>query len=212
MNIQIDDREVNQDLLEAMKMEKDLTIRIGRLPVGDYLVDNNLLVERKTIIDFCSSIKDGRLFQQAAKLAAMPMQSIYILEGVSCHFEAVGFRREAVQGALVTLSLLYKIPLLRSKTPEETAKLMIYAARQIKAKDRQQVHVRPYPYSRRLNEKIKRQIYVLQGLPGIGPKRASVLLDKFKTLKAIFNALPQELGETPGIGKKIAKQIKRIIE
>jgi ERCC4-type nuclease len=134
------------------------------------------------------------------------------LEGGSCHFEAVGFKREAVQGALVSLSLIYKIPLLRSKTPEETARLMMYASRQIKSKECQQVYVRPYPYSRRLNGKFKRQIHVLQGLPGIGPKRAKLLLNKFGDIKEHFQCLTPGLGETLGIGKKIAKQINRIIE
>ncbi len=52
----------------------------------------------------------------------------------------------------------------------------------------------------------------MQGLPGVGPARASLLLDNFGTLKAIFNAPVKELEQIPGIGKNTAKQINRIIE
>lgn len=142
----------------------------------------------------------------------MPMQSIIILEGTANMIQSFGLTREAIQGALVTLSLVYKIPLLRSKNPEETARLIIYAARQVQSYGCKQIYPRSFPYSRRLKDKYKRQIHVLQGLPGIGPTRARLLLDKFGTLKTIFNAPVNELEQIPGIGKNTAKQINRIIE
>lgn len=131
--IKIDDRECNEILLGVLKKEKDTTIHFCRLPAGDYQVDECLLVERKTITDLSASIKDGRLFQQAGKLASVPMQSMIILEGTSSMIQSFGLTREAIQGALVTLSLIYKIPLLRSKNPEETARLILYAARQVQS-------------------------------------------------------------------------------
>jgi len=211
-NIKIDDRECNEVLLGILKKEKNTTIHICRLPVGDYQVDECLLVERKTITDLSVSIKDGRLFQQAGKLSSVPIQSMIILEGTSDMIKSFGLTREAIQGALVSLSLLYKIPLLRSKTPEETARLILYAARQIQSYGSKQIYPRPFPYARGLKDKYKRQIHVLQGLPGVGPARARLLLDKFGTLKAIFNAPVKELEEIPGIGRNTARQINRIID
>jgi len=63
-----------------------------------------------------------------------------------------------------------------------------------------------------LKDKYKRQIHVLQGLPGVGPARARLLLDKFGTLKAIFNAPVNEVEQLPGIGRNTARQINRIID
>src|SRR5688572_11074251 len=42
----------------------------------------------------------------------------------------------------------------------------------------------------------KRQMFILQGLPGIGPAKAKMLLDKFGTLNAIFSASISDLKET----------------
>ena len=210
--IKIDDRECNEILLGVLRKEKDTSIDICRLPAGDYQIDEYLLVERKTIADLSASIKDGRLFKQAGKLASVPMQSMIILEGTSSMIQSFGLTREAIQGALVTLSLVYKIPLLRSRNPEETARLILYAARQVQSYGCKQIYPRPFPYARRLKDKYKRQIHVLQGLPGIGPARACLLLDKFGTLKTIFNAPVNELEQIPGIGKNTARQITRIIE
>jgi ERCC4-type nuclease len=42
---------------------------MGRLAAGDYLIDDEVLVGRKTVGDFVASLIDGRLFPQAARLA-----------------------------------------------------------------------------------------------------------------------------------------------
>lgn len=210
--IKIDSRECNEILLGVLKKEKDISIHFCRLQAGDYQVDDFLLVERKTISDLSASIKDGRLFQQAGKLVSLPMQSVIILEGTSNMIRSYGLSPEAIQGALVSLSLIFKIPLLRSRNPEETARLILYAVRQVQLYGCKQNIPRPFLYSRRLKDKYKRQIHVLQGLPGVGIARASLLLNKFGTLKAIFNAPVKELEQIPGIGKNTANQINRIIE
>jgi len=54
-----------------------------------------------------------------------------ILEGTAKDLASSGMRREAIQGALITLSIILGIPILRSKSPTESAHLMYYAARQI---------------------------------------------------------------------------------
>ena len=122
--IKVDDRECNEKLLSTLRQEKDFTLQICRLPIGDYQVDDILLVERKAVRDMIASIKDGRWFRQAIKLSALPIQSMVILEGTSLNYKSIGMKREAIQGALISLSLLFKIPLIRSRTPEETAKLI----------------------------------------------------------------------------------------
>lgn len=210
--IKIDDRESNGSLLSALRQEKNTIIQICRLPVGDYQVEELLLIERKTIPDLFFSIIDGRLFRQALKLSKLPMQSMVILEGTSVDYQSLGMKREAVQGALITLSLLFKIPLIRSRTPEETAKLILYAARQIQSFGCHSGIVRHHPFSRRMKDKHKSQMHVLQGLPGIGPARARLLLEKFGTLKAVFDALTNESETIPGIGKNTIRQIKQVME
>ena len=58
----VDDREVPSGVLSVIEEMNDLTAEVKRMPLGDYLSDGRLLVERKTIQDLATSIKDGRLF------------------------------------------------------------------------------------------------------------------------------------------------------
>jgi len=78
---------------------------VRRLALGDYAVDGRLLVERKTLHDLTESIKDGRLFYQACKLAEEPLRSLIILEGTVRGLKASRMRRESLQGALIALTV-----------------------------------------------------------------------------------------------------------
>lgn len=64
--------------------------------------------------DFAESIIDGRLFMQAGRLAQRFEQVVLILEGGISQWEGINMRRECLQGAIITLTLLYGFPLLRS--------------------------------------------------------------------------------------------------
>jgi excinuclease UvrABC nuclease subunit len=64
-----------------------------------------------------------------------------------------------------------------------------------------------------LNDKYKISIKgKLQGLPGIGPKRARLLLNQFGSVKAIIDAVPADMEKIPGMGKDTVKKINSIIE
>ncbi len=68
----VDDREQAGAVPAALARRRDATIEVARLSVGDYCVQRRVLVERKTAADFAASLIDGRLFRQAAALAAAP--------------------------------------------------------------------------------------------------------------------------------------------
>jgi len=59
--------------------------------------------------------------------------------------------------------------------------------------------------------KRKRQLYVLQGLPGIGPERATRLLDTFGSLEEVFGAEDDDLAEVDGVGTKTAERIHHLV-
>ncbi len=198
-----DDREVRSGVIDAFQSMENVEVEIHHLSVGDYEIDHRLLFERKTLLDLVAAIKDGRLFRQAYHLASSPMQGAVILEGTSSDLRSSGMRREAIQGALITISLRFGIPILRSKEPRESARLMLYAANQIRTegKDPQ------LRKGKRPKGKQKRQLYLLQGLPGIGPKKAQQLVNHFGTVEAVVTAEPEELMTVFGIGNRTAKDI-----
>jgi len=53
-------------LREAAKRKVDA--EVTDLPVGDFLWDNEICIERKTVGDFAGSVWDGRIFTQAADM------------------------------------------------------------------------------------------------------------------------------------------------
>jgi len=60
----------------------------------------------------------------------------------------------------------------------------------------------------RPKNKRKRQLFILQGLPGVGPERAERLLARFGSVEDAISASSSELQSVDGIGKSIADKIK----
>jgi DNA excision repair protein ERCC-4 len=201
IKIVADDRERDSGVISALSVHGRCDVEIRRMLIGDYLIDGRVLIERKTLPDLLASIKDGRLFRQALRLVEAELRCVIVLEGIGRDLTGTGMRREAVQGALITLSLYMGIPVLRSMGPSETARLLIYIANQSSTynADGPQRHGRSPRGKRRL------QIYILQGFPGIGPRKASQLLERFGTLSGVFNAEVEELCEVKGIGASVLR-------
>jgi DNA excision repair protein ERCC-4 len=208
IEIVVDDREAASGIMEYFYQVPDLHVCVQRLHTGDYVVDGAAIFERKSACDFAGSLIDGRLFTQASRLAKQPQRAAFILEGPASAWEALGVRREALQGALVSLTLIFDLPVLRTRDVEETAHVLLYAARQLARLQRAD----PLPY--RLNKAKRRrtrQLRILQSLPGIGSDRAKRLLDHFGNVQACFTASAEDLHQVPGIGLKTAATIRDVL-
>ena len=84
---------------------------------------------------------------------------------------------------------------------------MVFIARQIESMARGGVQRQGY----RPKTKKKRQLFILQGLPGVGPERAERLLARFGSVEAAISAGSSELQSVDGIGKSIAEKIKWVV-
>jgi DNA excision repair protein ERCC-4 len=204
----VDDRERSSPVPAELENSGQADLRVERLAVGDYCVDGTVVFERKTASDFAASLADGRLFLQASRMAAASLRTAYIVEGTGLEWSALGPSREALQGAFITLMLIFDIPVLRSTGPAESARLIIYAGHQL-------MRLRDPHHAPRHQGKAKRrkprQLRVLQSLPGIGSDRAEKMLECFGTLRAFFNASKEQLLEVEGIGPKTATVIHNLV-
>jgi DNA excision repair protein ERCC-4 len=210
IHVVADDREEGGGVIEALAAMDDTTVTVDRRSLGDYRVDDGLCVERKTLPDLAVSIADGRLFRQASRLASASTRAAVVLEGTARDLADSDMRREALQGALLTLTLRLEVPLLRAKDPDETARLLCYAARQQR---REQTGAVPRASGgARPTGKQKTQLYVLQGLPGVGPTRARRLLEQFGSVEAVVTASVETLVEVEGIGPKTARSVRWAVE
>jgi ERCC4-type nuclease len=199
----VDDREARGCGVSLLLTGKGATVSVRRLRVGDYVIEGKAVLERKRVPDFLSSLFEGRLFGQASRLADSPLRPLLILEGTTSEWTRRQVRREAIQGALLTLSVVYGIPVLRSQSEAETARLIAFTARQLQGGPAATL-VR---WGRRPRGKRAIQIRVLSSLPSVGLKRAQRLLGHFRSLEAIMAATPNDLEAVVGIGKRTAQSI-----
>jgi DNA excision repair protein ERCC-4 len=206
--VQADDRESASPVVELLRQCPDFEVTVTRLKLGDYLVDGRFLFERKTLPDLVTAIISGRLFTQALRLAATSLRPAIILEGTAQDLDESGMSRESIQGALVTVTVFWGIPLLRTRTPAETVRTMLFAAQQRQA---YAVGALPRP-GYRPRGKRARQLFVLQGLPGIGPELARRLLVRFGGVGAVMNASAEDLQSVSGIGRGTAEKIRWAVD
>jgi ERCC4-type nuclease len=171
-----DDRERASGIVDLLREIPDVELSIEHLLVGDFVVSGQIIFERKRADDFVASLIDGRLFSQAARLVKQPLRSACILEGKTEDWIRLGVRREALQGALITLTLIFDLPVFRSIDPSETARLLVYASRQFSRLHRAEPAYAHRAKAKRLKT---RRLRLLQSLPGVGPDRARNLLEHF---------------------------------
>ena len=206
LKIQVDTRESRADVANYLQQYADVELTFQQLPLADYAVNDLFLFERKTLPDVVASIKDGRVFKQACRLAAAPQRGIFILEGSSDCLRRSKMQRAAIQGLLIKISVFLNIPVLRAKDAEESARLILYTVHQAQKLTGSPNHTRHFSH-KRPQVKQKTQQYILQGIPGIGPNRALALLNHFDSVEAIFSASSEELSVVSGISQKTAKAI-----
>jgi ERCC4-type nuclease len=127
-----------------------------------------------------------------------------LLEGSEEAIAESAMTREAIQGALISVSVILGIPVLRSRDAEESARLILYAGRQLQSVISGAVTRTGY----RPKSKRRTQLHILQGLPTVGPVRAARLLDKYGTVEAVLTAAHEDLILVPGIGKAAAERIR----
>lgn len=213
VDLKIDFREQRSGIVEIIgKLTDQLTSEMVTLPTGDYLIGDKIIIERKTLSDFLNSIKNGRIFQQAYRIAQSGKNGLIILEGDKSMVDSSSMSRNAVQGALIHLTVFIGIPVIRSMNIQETATLLIDIFHQCQQNElpRQKQIISRSP-GIRINKKQRQKLFLLQNLPGIGTIKGLALLRSFSTIENIMNASQTDLTKVRGIGSKLAKQIFAIL-
>ena len=194
-NLEVDTRERASPIVRFLAAA-GAGLTFTTLKLGDYRVGRVLVVERKSAWDFWKSIFDGRLFRQAVQLARLTPRPLNLVEG-----QGPNLTDPRVRGALVTVAAVIGVPILFSRDPADSARWILTAARQFAARQEFSV-ARP---GWRPKGKRARQIFILQGFPGIGPIRASRLLDRFGSIRGVLAADEKSFLEVVGMGPKTAR-------
>ncbi|HWG90679.1 MAG TPA: DEAD/DEAH box helicase [Candidatus Thermoplasmatota archaeon] len=205
LTILADHREFASPVVRELA-RKGIIVKPHQLPVGDYVVSDRLIVERKAATDYTASLMDGRLFPQVKALREACSAPLMLIEGDGLF--ATRMSPEAIWGSIASLLTDFRVPILTTRSPEETADLLAALAKREQRDERRAPAVRGEKAA--LGDE-ERQRYIVEGLPGVSSVLARRLLDHFGTVRALANAEPDQLAEVEGIGKEKAAEIHRLL-
>ncbi len=202
----IDERERKSGIPDLLK-QVGVKVEMMNLPVGDYIVAPETVVERKSVNDFISSVFDGRLFDQCNRLKEHFEHPSIIIEGNVDEIDKITENPLVFYGAMSSVVLDFKIPVIPTPNASHTAKLLIsMCARQGAVKG---------PFLKKIrksNDLKQQQLSILCSLPGVGEKLASRMLEKFGSTGNSLNASSVELSKISGMGEARAQKIRKILD
>lgn len=205
LRIVVDERERKSGIPDLLK-SIGLNLEIKTLPIGDYIVGPETVIERKSIHDLMSSIFDGRLFDQCSRLKEHFQFPIVLMEGNVDEIEEITDNPLIFYGAISSVALDFKIPIIPTPSAQHTAKLLVsMCSRKDASKG---------PFLKKIKKSSdlqQQQLSSLCSLPGVGEKLAIRMLEKFGTPLKVLNASTADLAKVEGLGKARAEKIKKML-
>ena len=190
--------------------------KVEALPAGDFLIygkteKDAILIERKEASDFISSLKEGRLWDQMAKMKESGIEDRrVIIEGDPLKARSLWYGKKLtpnnIYGAydgifkwgvkIVWVSDIYQTSAyIRNLINKQKKPKKVFA-------------LRSSP-QRTLSLQEKKE-YLLEGLPEVGAKTAKEILKKYKTITNFVNNV-DTVDTISGIGEKTKKEIKEVL-
>jgi len=206
----VDTREQASNVVRELSKREDVFIKVKQLELGDYVLSDQVIVERKTVEDFLQSMIDGRLFNQLVDMASNYEKPLMLIEGRQEEIYALrNIHGNAIKGALTSIALDYHVPIIFTKDLEESVSfLYLIAKREQLGKDRD-IRLRIGRKGLTQNEL---QQFIVESLPLIGPTMAKSLLKHFGSIRKLFLASEEKLQKVENIGEKKASEIRKIID
>ncbi len=190
-----------REIADLLK-ESGAIVNILNLEIGDFVCSDRLAVERKTHSDFVSSIIDGRIFEQTENLLHNFQKAIVIVEGSSNR----NINENAYRAALAKI-LVDGVSVISTKNPKETAQTIYWLAYKEQIENKS-------PLAFRVGKKPKEEKRLIEeivaSLPGVSSVLSKRLLEHFGSVEKIFSASEEELAKVKGVGKNLAKRIKKL--
>ncbi len=215
MRVHVDERERSSEVPYYLS-SMGVSVIFKALDVGDYIINDLIVLERKRLDDLIKSVYEGRFFDQLKRLKSLVgFKAVLLVEGDLLDVDKYTENPRSIEAALVSAVLSFNIPVLYTRNSRHTAELIKYIAEKTQKVSRKAPVSLP---TYRKNKKPKTsdlrawQIYVLSSFPKIGPTLAERLLHKFGSLKAVINAQVTELVRVDGMSEDKAKLFKKIVE
>jgi ERCC4-type nuclease len=243
MKIIIDDRETQlfhavQEIIEKTEM----TIEIVKKPIclGDihFVVDDKeiLIIERKSLRDLVSSIKDGRYEEQSYRLihssGLFRHHIVYVIEGLFSQLGHPNVKEKKMVYSAMTMLQLYKgFNVIRTYSVIDTAEWILYTADKLSREmvkgsmpwtpESKENTEEPVRYCNVVKKTKKDNItpenigeIILSQIPSISSVSAIAIMKRFGTITNLIDAIREDssclndiICETKGKSRKIGKNV-----
>jgi len=203
----VDSREKRTGLIKEL-IEKGVNLKLQNLHTADFVVGENIGIERKTKQDFVNSIIDKRLFNQIKELKNNFAQPLLIIEGMEDIYSIRNIHPNAVRGMLAAIAISFGVPIIYTKDYKDTAEMLTLIAKKDQLGNKEfGLRMEKKPLTTR-----ELQEFIVESFPGVGPSLSKSLLQEFRSVKNIVNANVNSLKNVEKIGKKKAEEIQRVME
>ena len=209
MQLKIDSREQNNSVryntcIKHFK-EKGYTVTTEQLPTGDYIFNDQVVMEFKTWSDFMSSITDGRLWNETQKQMENFNIHFLVIHGTNRDYQEAfqhnGLEDKHITGAIARLNTYTKI-IHGTRTLKETFELMRITAE--KCIDNKTL-VRQFG-TKSVNPAFNLLAYCVDDIKGERAKSIVNFLN-LHTINDVCQLTYADLIKVPGIGDVLAKKI-----
>lgn len=247
MIIKLDYREKKLIALIKAKLEeqKNISITIEDLPVGDIIICDDaciekIIIERKSLNDLASSIRDGRYTEQSFRLNGNPIHNhniVYLIEGdihrYSSKYSKIS--KNTLQVTTFCINYFKGFSIMKTRDILETVEYILLITDKL---NREKVRANYYPnhgdqtndqtndpakenvkkrYSEVVSKVKKENIrpdnigeIILSQIPGISSKSALAIMEKFSSLYELLTALEADGKCLDNIVIKTTKSSRRI--
>lgn len=210
---------------------KDVNFKIENLPIGDILISledsenkiyKQFVIERKTQSDMLSSISDGRYKNQKSRMLDYRKDNdgsiilIYLIEKGRSKFALR--EKNLLRGIYTSLVAKYHIYLLFSENITDTAKYIKMLAKKISEESEEKNII--IGGKKNIKNTMKRRgatinkknfdYSVLNLIPTIGEKKATLLIEEFGNINKIKKALEEDI-QCQSINKKNIENLKKYL-
>ena len=208
VEIVVDQRELDSTIARDLSKRDGIETRLETLEVGDYVLSDRVVVERKTVTDFLDTLTGGdrSMFEQVGDDARHYARPVLVIEGEDLYGQR-NVHPKAIHGALASLAVDFGASILRTSDEDETADLLaVIAGREQEDEDRE-VSVHGEKQSKTLTEQ---QEYVVASIAEVGPVTARSLLSEFGSVEAVMTAEEDELQDAEGVGAVTAERVREV--
>ncbi|WP_255198129.1 DEAD/DEAH box helicase [Halorarius litoreus] len=209
VEIVADQRELDSHIARDLSTREGITTRLETLDVGDYVLSDRVVVERKSVSDFLDTLlgEDRSMFEQVKDATRNYARPVVIIEGEDLYGER-NVHPNAIRGAISSLAVDFGASVLFTKDAQDTADLLEVIARREQEDDDREVRVHGKKSQRTLEEQ---QEYVVSSIGEVGPVTARALLEHFGSVEAVMTASEDELLAVTGVGTVTAERIREVV-